>query len=315
MLDYWLFAGGLVTLIYGGDRLVASAVRIAAARGLSPLAVGAVIVGLGTSAPELVTSLDAALLGLPGIALGNVIGSNIANILLILGLAATYRPLSIDPASAKRDIIYLLIATALVLWALHTSQIERWMGFGLVILLGVYIATLLRATDGATAEANIVAKDSRDTGIASETSRHDAIWAIVGISLLVGGAHYMVQGAIGIAEDFGISEATTGLILLALGTSLPELTVTLIALARNESELAIGNALGSTLFNLLGILGTTAMLVPLAVPAEILGVHVWVMTAAIVVLCIFLRTGWRLNRWEGLVLLGAYPTYLATAFR
>ena len=312
MMDYLLFASGLALLVYGGDRLVASSVRLALAFGLSTMVIGAVVIGLGTSAPELVTSIDAALLNLPGLALGNVIGSNIANLTLILGLAAVILPLSVEPREAGRDIAWLLVGTAAVVYAVTTATVERWMGVVLIAMLVIYIFQLLRSANPARADAAVTVDQNQPEHALehTHTRTRDILWVLGGLILLVAGAHLMIKGAIGIAEQFGLSEAVTGLLLLAIGTSLPELTVTAIALIRREAALAIGNALGSTLFNSLGILGVTAVIVPLDVPSSIMHLHIWIMTSVIVMLSLFLWTGCRLSQWEGAILLTVYPAYI-----
>ncbi|MEM7406297.1 MAG: calcium/sodium antiporter [Pseudomonadota bacterium] len=303
-MNYLLFALGLGLLTVSGDRLVVSAVQLGQRFGMSSLAVGVLVVGLGTSLPELATSLDAALQGYPGAAIGNVVGSNIANILLVLGLGALWMPMRVEVRPARRDLPWLLVACAVTLAMVLGGTIERWMGLVLTFGLGIYIWRLLYEPAGV--EAGSAGPAATADGI-----WRAALWSIVAVVGLVGGAHVLVLGAVGIAADFGISESVTGLLLLALGTSLPELTVTVASLLRKQADVAVGNVIGSTLFNLLGILGVTALVTPLPVPQVIADVHIWIMLGAVAIAVLFIRTGWHINRVEGLCLLVAYPVYLA----
>ncbi|MAP12125.1 MAG: sodium:calcium antiporter [Gammaproteobacteria bacterium] len=305
MLDYVLFASGLIVLVIGGDKLVASATRVARRFGMSKLATGVVIVGLGTSLPELLTSVDANLQGYPGAALGNVVGSNIANLLLVLGVGALWLPVAFHPRQGRRDIAWMLTTGALAVGIAHLAVIERWTGVLLLAALGAYLYSVLREPQ-AGETVDVSADETADNALPV-----DLALVAVGIAALSGGAHVLVSGAMGIAAQLGISETTTGIVLLALGTSLPELTVTVVSLMRGNAELAAGNVLGSTLFNILGVLGVTALVAPIPVPAEVADTHIWVMAGAMVAFAVVARSSWRITRLEGALLTASYPVYLA----
>lgn len=308
MLNHILFAAGLVALVFGADRLVASAVRISVRIGLSAQVAGIVIVGLGTSLPELVISLDAALQGSPEAALGTVVGSNIANVLLVLGFGAVCIPIRVDAGDTTRDVSWMLGTSLMVIGFALTGTLERWMGALFLCALAVYLYRTVQGS--ATAGAPLVGSAGHATAITMAPWHMEAVWLVVGLVSVVGGAHVAVVGALGLATAWGMSDAVAGIVLLALGTSLPELVVTVVSVMKRQSDVAVGNIVGSTLFNLLGIIGATALVMPLPVPAVMLSVHLWVMLGAIGAAAVFVRTGWWLSRTEGAVLLCAYPLYL-----
>ncbi|MBT0956011.1 calcium/sodium antiporter [Alphaproteobacteria bacterium KMM 3653] len=303
---------GLIGLIAGGELLVRGAVAAARRFGISPMVIGLTLVGFGTSTPELVTSLQAALAGSPGIAMGNVVGSNIGNILLILGLAGVIAPVVVDPAALRRDGSMMLFATGICLCAVLWGAIGRGAGFGMFAVLVVYLAAVLvwekRAGD---APSGAVYEGEAD--VVGEVPA--GIWASValalgGLVLTILGARFLVSGAVSLAQAAGISQTVIGLTIVAIGTSMPELVTTVIAMRKGQGEVALGNVLGSNIFNILAILGITSMVQPLAVPPEIIGLDVWVMVAASVALVVFARTGWRIGRGEGAVMLACYGGYV-----
>ncbi|MCW5717618.1 MAG: calcium/sodium antiporter [Bauldia sp.] len=297
--------GGLVLLAAGGEFLVRGSVRLAERLGLSPLIIGIVLVGFGTSAPELVTSVTAALDGSPGIAIGNVVGSNITNLLLVLGAAAIFGPLAIDPRSFRRDGIAMAAATILLVVLVATADtIGRLAGATGLILLVAYLVFAARS-------------ERSHQGIQAEAPSGPPIAVLLivpvaGLAAVLFGADLLVDGAGTIARALGVSEAVIGLSIVAIGTSLPELATATAAIIRRQPELAIGNVIGSCIFNVLGILGITALIQPLAVPAEIAAYDIWVLLAATIVACLLAITGWRVTRWEGVLLLSAFALYLTT---
>lgn len=305
---------GLLLLVLGGDGFVRGAVAIAQRLGMSPLLVGLTLVGFGTSTPELLTSVQAALAGSPGIAVGNVVGSNTANILLILGLAAIVHPLEASPAAFKRDGGVVLLATlacvAVSLW----GEIDRLLGAVLVAGLAGYVLYTYRqetrAPDASaamhTAEATAVQPPHR-LGVA-------LLLAIAGLLATLAGARLLVGGAISLATALQVPDTVIGLTVVAVGTSLPELVVSLAAAFRRQADVAFGNIVGSNIYNVLGILGITALVQPIAVPAAIAVLDIWVMLAATVVLLAFAVTGWRLDRLEGGLLLAGYAAYMTVLF-
>lgn len=306
-MDYLLFAIGLALLLWGADLLVNATTGLARRLGISALTSAVVVVGIGTSMPELLTSLDAALQGSPALAIANVVGSNIANILLVLGVSTLLAPVVCDRGAMRRDLKGLMLASVLALLALQQGTVERWMGFLLAAGLIVYLAVLLVSGRHANPTApGAIEPEHPQVGVGNGLMR-----CLLSIAVLVAGAHLLVVGALGIARHLGVSESVIGLSLVAIGTSLPELAVAILALLRRNTEVAIGNVIGSCLFNLLGILGITALVSPLEVPDTIARFDVWIMVGAATALTAFARTGWRITRMEGAALLLGYPIYLS----
>ncbi len=302
---------GLILLAVGGDILVRGAVGIASRLGVSPLLAGLTIVGFGTSTPELVTSLFAAFDGAPGIAVGNVVGSNIANILLILGVSALILPLAIDPAAFRRDGLALAAATLACLAAVLLGFLSRPVGFALLALLIGYIIWAYRSErhhpDAEAAMHEHVAADVASPGTSLIAALGLAVAGIIGTII---GARLLVDGAIEIARDFGVAETVIGLTVVAIGTSLPELVACVIAALRRHPDVVLGNIIGSNIYNLLGILGVTAIVHPIAIPPQIAAFDIWVLLGTTALLGLFLRTGWTLKRWEGGVFLALYAGYV-----
>jgi cation:H+ antiporter len=315
-MDYILIAAGLACLFAGGEALVRGSVATAHKLGVSPLLIGLTLVGFGTSAPELVTSVAAAFAGSPGIAVGNVVGSNIANILLILGLTAVIVPIVTSRDAIYRDGLALIIASLACLGIVLTGFANQVHGIVLIVLLGVYLAyTIYReqrvqdpASDLHRAETEIAEPGPQRLPTALAL-------ALAGLVLTVLGAKLLVSGAIALAESAGLSETLIGLTIVAVGTSLPELSASIVAAVRRQTDLALGNILGSNLFNTLGILGITAIVHPLEIPVEIARFDIWVMLTATAAMLAFALTGGRLCRWEGGGLLAGYFAYLAWTCR
>ena len=304
---------GLILLAVGGDVLVRGAVAAAERMGISPLLAGLVIVGFGTSTPELVTSLFAAFEGAPGIAVGNVVGSNIANILLILGASALLVPLNVERAAFARDGTALALFTAACAAAILHGTLSRSIGAALLVLLVVYIVNAYRSERRPASETAMREHLAQDSAPKTAPNLAFALTlSIGGIAMTILGARLLVDAAIAIASDFGISEAVIGLTVVAVGTSLPELAACLVAVYRRHADVAIGNVVGSNIYNVGGILGMTALIHPIDVPASMARLDVWVLVGVAAALLVFLRTGWRLNRIEGGVFVAAYAGYLFT---
>lgn len=304
---------GLCGLVVGGEMLVRGSVSAAKAFGISPLVIGLTLVGFGTSSPELVTSLQAALSGAPGIAFGNVVGSNIGNVLLILGLTALLSPIAVAPDGFWRDGGVMLLATALCLGAVLAGEMGRWVGLGFVLALAAYLTFTLvterrktRSAAGAVYAAEAEAVPGPDYSMAVSLGL-----ALVGLVVTIFGARFLVSGAVTLAEAAGMSQTVIGLTIVAIGTSMPELVTSVIAIRKGQGDVALGNVLGSNVFNILGILGITALVQPMAVPPEIAQLDIWVMCGASVLLVVFAWTGWRIGRREGGVMLAGYAAYLA----
>ncbi|WP_027135528.1 calcium/sodium antiporter [Geminicoccus roseus] len=313
-MTWLLILSGLVLLVVGGELLVRGAVSAARAIGISPLMIGLTLVGFGTSAPELVTSLIAAFQGAPGIAVGNVVGSNIANILLILGVTALIYPLAVAPPAFRRDGLALAGSTVACLGAVLWGFMDRWIGLLFVAVLVAYIAWAYRSERAAPdAEAEMHEHVAEDARAGPGGILGSVVLALVGIAATVGGARLLVGGAIELAQSAGISETVIGLTIVAVGTSLPELVACAVAALRRHADVALGNVIGSNIYNVLGILGITSSVHPIAIPVEIARLDIWVLIAATALVLLFLRTGWTLRRWEGAVfvlLYGAYAGYL-----
>lgn len=319
-MTYLLLIAGLVLLFAGGELLVRGAVRLAAGLGISPLVVGLTVVGFGTSTPELVTSVQAAMSGAPGIAIGNIVGSNIANILLIVGISALIYPIVINSAAFKRDGAVLLtvaIVFALVAWSMPFGRI---VGAGFVIALIGYVAYVIRAERASVPDHGAVhdkaaALAGTDPALSPTQSVHgnrlaSVAFCIVGLALLIGGGSLLVSSAVTLAEAFGISDTIIGLTIVAVGTSLPELITSLIAALRKQADVAFGNIVGSNIYNILGIGGVTALLSPLSVPEQIVRFDNIAMILASIVLVTFAWTGLRIGRREGALLLAGYALYV-----
>ncbi len=308
---YLYLLSGFVLLLIGGESLVRGAVALARRLGVSPMVIGLTLVGFGTSMPELVTCVQAALVGSPGVAIGNVVGSNIANILLILGVAAALRAVVCDPQSFRRDGTIMAIATVIAVALAFTGEIGRLAGASLFLILVAYtIAALVmeKRRNGASgklysAEAEVFEGPPMSALVA-------AVMTVGGMAVTILGANLLVEGAIGVARQAGVSEAVIGLSVVALGTSLPELATAVVASLRGQGDVAFGNVIGSNIYNLLGILGLTAVVTPLGVPPEILQVDIWVMFGVTALAILFAMTGLRITRVEGVVLMLGYAGYI-----
>lgn len=312
---YLMVAGGLFLLLAGGDVLVRGAVSLAQCLGVSPLMIGLTVVALGTSAPELVVCVNAALSGAPEMAIGNVVGSNIANVLLVLGLPAAIFPITCGAGRIRRDTILMLLASGAFVLVAWFGTFQSWQGMIMVALLLAflfwsYLST--RKSDGRAAEELV---DEIEGISARPHSMPLALTFILGgLVGLVVGSHLLVEGALEVAIAAGVSEAVIGLTLLAIGTSLPELATSLVATIRRHGDVAIGNVVGSNLFNLLGIMGVTAIVRPVPVPVEFLHFDFWVMLAAALLLVGFAADGRTINRATGSFLAVAYGVYIWALF-
>lgn len=301
---------GLALLTAGGEGLIRGALALATRFGATPLLVGVVVLGFGTSAPELLVSVDAVLTRRPDIALGNVFGSNLGNILLILGASAVIAPLAVAPGTLLRDGAVMLGLTVVVVLMTFGGSLTRLDGALLLSCLAGYL-TWIVVQEGVESGESGTLEDIRLPLMGLSAS---FAWTLGGLLLLLLGARLLVNGAVSIAENLGVSEAVIGLTLVAIGTSLPELTVSLLAALRKQVDLAVGNILGSNIFNLAGVLGVSALIGPLPIAERMLTVDRWAVLAATLVLMMFLVTRLRLSRIEGGVLLAVYAGYLWFSF-
>ncbi|WP_144186819.1 calcium/sodium antiporter [Elioraea rosea] len=307
----WL-AAGLGLLVLGAEGLVRGGVGLARRLGVSPLLVGVTVVAWGTSTPELVVSVEAAMKGLGGIAVGNIVGSNIANILLILALAAVISPIAVRPEAIRRDGAFVLGAALLfIAIALSTDRLTWWHGvLCLALLAATAVITYLQERQGGTASGALHAAEAEEVQAVPLNPALAAAMVVGGIGLLVLGGDLMIGAAVNIARAFGVSEVVIGLTLIAVGTSLPELVTSVIAAIRRHSDIALGNILGSNIYNILGILGVSSLIAPTAIPAEIARTEMWVMLGATALLAPAMLTG-RIGRGLGLAMLAAYAAYVA----
>jgi cation:H+ antiporter len=304
---------GLLLLIWGADRFVHGAAATARNLGVAPLLIGLTIVALATSAPEILVSLVAALRNETDLAVGNAIGSNIANIGLVLGIVAMLRPVELKSATLRREMPALLAVSLLTVSLFLDSYLSRV--DGLVLLTGLVIVMIWLSRLGIRSSATDPLQAEFDAEIPKHMSMRVAIfWLLVGVATLLLGAELMVDGAVEIAKALGVSEVVIGITLVALATSLPELAVSAVSAFRGEYGLAIGNIVGSNIFNLLAVIGVAASIQPAALPPSVLSLHIFVMVAFTLVL--FAMTyeyegRGQITRLEGLALITAYVAYQA----
>ncbi|AKH42440.1 cation:H+ antiporter [Altererythrobacter atlanticus] len=309
---------GLVALVLGGEWLVRGAVGLAAKADINPLFIGLVIVGFGTSMPELVTSVEAAMAGSPAIAWGNIVGSNVANSLLILGCAALAGRMAVWSANPLRDPLVALGGSALVFALALSGMGHQAIGLALLALLIAYIFWCYRSesrTEAQMVHGEIPADSTGNSN--SELPETPDGWVkpvgftLIGLAVLIAGGNLLVSGAIDLARIAGLSETLIGLTIVAVGTSFPELVTSVVAARKGEAEVAFGNVVGSNIYNLLGIGGATMLLAPGAIPANLVPLDLGLVTlsaVAIVLLLIFYRG---VRRLHAVMLLLAYFAYLA----
>ena len=302
---------GIGLLVAGGDLLVRHAGQLARSWGLPPLVIGLTVVAFGTSAPELAASLTAALAGSPEIAMGNVVGSNIANVALILGVTALVTPLTTEARFLTRE-MPVMVGAALLLVALAADgSVGRAEAALLVLLLGGYLWLLLGGDEAAPVEEEF----DRAYGAAPEAPVWRAgVGAVLGLIVLIGGARLLVLGATALARAAEVPELVIGVTVVAVGTSLPELATSIIAAVKRQPDLALGNVVGSNVFNVLAILGLTALAQPIRLPFAAVAPDLVVMVLASLVLWPFLATGRRLGRVEAGLLVALYLAYVAWRF-
>jgi cation:H+ antiporter len=299
---------GIVVLYFGAVWLVQGASRLASSLGVSPIVVGLTIVSLGTSAPELVVCLVAALQGNPGLAIGNVMGSNLANIGLILGLTSLIHPLEVKHRVVWREMPVMLLITFAIYPIAFDRVLSRMDGFMLLLVLLAYLVWVFRSGHPEEIKRSQGSRNSIATpeGATSLLNLKDIGQVALGSAFLVLGGYCIVQGAVEVASALGISEVIIGLTVVAIGTSLPELATSLVAAIRHEVDIAVGNIIGSNIFNLTAIFGTTAVVRPIMIPETLLSRELAGVVLMSLLLWPILRSGWRIKRWEGALLLTAY---------
>ena len=312
VLDSALIGAGLLLLIWGAEAFVSGASSAARSFGVSPLLVGLTVVSVGTSSPELLVNLTAQLRGLPAMAMGNAVGSNIVNIALVLGLAAVIRPVSVHSRLLRREYPMLLAATLL----LGLMLLDGWLGplEGGVLVLGLAAYLAWTARTASAPEDPLLAEGAAEAPGTIQRS-WAVLWLVLGLAGLIGGSRLLVGGGSGLAEQIGLSELVIGLTVVALGTSLPELATSLAAAVKGEADLAVGNVVGSCLFNILGVLGLPALFGGLPADGDLLGRDLPVLVGLTLVIGPFFLNGprgvYRVNRIEGGLLVATYLGYLA----
>lgn len=332
VLTVLLLLGGFVALIAGGESLVRGASGLARALGMSPLIVGLTVVAAATSAPELAVTVDASLSGSPGIALGNVVGSNIANVLLVLGAAALVLPLAVSSQLVRADIPVLAGASILMLVLALDGSISRVDGLVLFLLVVVYVTVLVvvaRRRGGANGAGGLSGFGELDAAVPQAPAPADGPegdaaagrkpllrdigFIVVGVGLLVLGARWLVRGATEVAQSFGVSDLVIGLTVVAIGTSLPEMATSVMAAVRGEREMAVGNVAGSNIFNLGMVLGLAAIIAPGGVPVgrSAIVFDIPFMVAVALAMLPVAFTGFAISRMEGGVFVAYYVAYTA----
>ena len=312
-MEWVLVSLGLVILLLAGDALVRGAVNLSLRIGIPALIVSLTIVAFGTSAPELLISLQAALKNAPGIAIGNVVGSNTANILLVLGLPAILATLHTSHCNSRRTYIFMIAASLLFIALAFRGVFTFWSGIVLLGALTLVLADAFRMAHSHRKEAmGLVVEDEEEL----EGADPDMPWWRIIVFLILGlvglplGADLMVDNAEIIARRYGVSEVVIGLTLVALGTSLPELATTVMAALRKQADVALGNVIGSNMFNLLAIIGITSLVAPIPVDVEILRFDLWVMLGASILIVPFVFLKQDINRIWGIALTLLYVTYI-----
>ena len=313
-MTFLQIAAGFILLLLGAEFLVRGAVALARRLEVSPMVIGMTVVAYGTTAPELVVSLEAALTDVPAIAVGNVIGSNIANILLILGTAAVIYPIACKPQALKRDGAVMLGAAVLMVVLGLTGAITAVQGA--VMLFALITLTLYAywSERRNSASADLLSREAEEFAEWPRSLWPSLLAVIGGIATVVFGAQILVAAAVELARDFGISEAVIGLTLVAVGTSLPELATAAVAAYRRHPDIAIGNVVGANTYNILAILGVVSMVEPLTIPAQIVGFDIWFMLAATILLLAMILVRGGLSRAVGAGFLAVYGLYLVAEY-
>lgn len=304
---------GLGLLVLGAELALRGAVGLSRVMGVSPAIIGLTVMGFGTSAPELVVTIRAALDGSFDIAVGNAVGSNIANTFLILGVGALICPLVCDPKAVYRDTGFMVAVSVLLCFLGYIGVIGRWEGAAMVLALVIFVGwTYFHDIRTHDAAAELHTKMAGEMPASPSGLPSIGVHLVAGIAGLVYGASLLVDSAVTLAESAGVPQSIIGLTLVALGTSLPELGATAVAAWRRHTDIAIANVVGSNIFNILGVLGIGAIFRPLIISPEISNIDQWIVLVSAIILVPILVTGWRINRIEGVVLLLLYAGYIGS---
>ena len=308
MIDTLQIIGGLLLLALGAESLVRGSAALALRLGVTPLVIGLTVVAFGTSSPEMVVSVEAAAGGNSQIALGNVVGSNIANVLLILGLAALVRPLRVQAQIIRREVPLMILASLLLCLSLLGGRVSRLEG---LLLLCASVAYTVFAYASARKNRSKAVEAEYEAALPGVRGRAwaDILFVVLGLAMLIVGAKLLLGGAVSVAERFEVSKVVIGLTIVAVGTSLPELAISVVAARKGEGDVVVGNAVGSNVLNIFFILGVAALIQPISSQGlTLLDLGVMVGSAAVVLPV--MRRGFQLSRWEGAFLVAGYLTYL-----
>ena len=312
LLNILMIVGGVALVLWGADRLTDGAVAIASRMGLPQIIIGLTIVAMGTSMPEFCVSMVSAVNGTTAMAVGNVIGSNIFNSMLIVGIAAMITPITILSSTVRKDIPFALMASAVLVVLCVDGDVSRWDALVLVGLFAVFMFMTLR---GAKVEKRESSDDGHGASVEDEKRKVPmspwmaVAWMLIGLACLVGGSEVFVRGASAVAKTWGISDAVVGLTVVAMGTSLPELATTAVSARKGDSGIAIGNVLGSNVFNLLMVLGVTGVICPMGIEG-ITRIDLTLLVGSMVLLWLFSYTKLIIQRWEGTLLTVLFAGYL-----
>lgn len=306
---------GIVLVLWGADRLTDGAVAVAQKLNVPELVIGLTVVAMGTSMPEFSVSLVSALKGTPDLAVGNVVGSNTFNTLLIVGIAALVSPMIISKNTVQKDIPFALVSSVVMMMMCFDSKISR---LNAAVLFIMFIIFMVMTVQGAMAQKSL-AQGEGQAAVVNDTTGNETkkpmsnlmavVWIVIGLACLIGGSNLFVEGATQVAAQLGVSEAVIGLTIVAGGTSLPELATTVVSARRGNSGIAIGNVVGSNIFNILAIIGITGLIQPMAIQG-ITMTDFYVMVTSIILLWFFSFTKYSLQRWEGAVLVLVYIGYM-----
>lgn len=307
---------GLVLLVKGGDWTIEASAFVAERLGVSKLLIGATIVAFGTSAPELFTSVNANLTGFPGISLGNVIGSNIANMLLILGAVALVFALRANPRELRTDLLMMGFATLILVGLMMYGVVTQLAGLAMFALLVAFVVFRFRTDKGEQPGDDEAALEDAEIGAKGIGTMPKALlFLALGLAALVIGSELLVQGAVAAGAALGVPEAIIGLTVVAVGTSLPELSTCLAAAVKRQTNMIIGNIIGSNLFNILSIVGITAMIKPLAIDPSLADMEMWLMLGLTALLVVWMLTVARIGRPAGIAMLAAYVVFTAYQYQ
>ena len=308
-------AAGFVLLFVGGEVLVRGSVSLARRLEVSPFLIGATVIAFGTSAPELVVSLKAAFDDAMGIALGNIVGSNIANLLLILGMSALIAPVAVKRKAVWRDGLALAAASLLLTLFVAMGEISRWQGALMFILLALLIVySYWSERRRKTPAGDLHTREEAEHQDVPQRISIALMFVAAGLAAVAFGAHLLVEAAVVVARGSGMSEAVIGLTVVAIGSSLPELATSIVAAYRKHADVALGNVIGSSVFNILGILGLVSVIHPIAAPKEIAVLDIWIMLGVTALVLVPVFAGWRLSRPLGGIFVALYAGFITIQY-